>query len=114
MIQDQDNWLSGYEIMWILVMFDLPVVEKSDRKAATDFRNFLLDQGFAMAQYSVYYRLVSGKDKGQTLEKKIHKNLPEYGSVQILSITDKQYENITVFQGRQRRDQEKTEQLLLF
>ncbi len=95
-------------------MFDLPVVEKSDRKAATDFRNFLLDQGFAMAQYSVYYRLVSGKDKGQVMEKKIYNNLPEYGSVQILSITDKQYENIKVFQGKQRRDQEKTEQLLLF
>ncbi len=114
MIHERDKWLSGYEVLWILVMFDLPVVEKSDRKAATDFRNFLLDQGFAMAQYSVYYRLVSGKDKGQVMEKKIYNNLPEYGSVQILSITDKQYENIKVFQGKQRRDQEKTEQLLLF
>ena len=24
--------------MWIVVMFDLPVVEKAERKAATDFR----------------------------------------------------------------------------
>jgi len=95
-------------------MFDLPVVEKTDRKAATRFRNFLLDQGFAMAQFSVYYRMVSGKDRGQTMTKKIERNLPEYGSVQILSITDKQYENITIFKGKAREDHEKRQQLLLF
>ena len=37
--------LSGYRIMWILVMFDLPTDTKPQRKAATDFRNFLLDEG---------------------------------------------------------------------
>ena len=36
--------------MWVVVMFDLPVVEKAERKAATDFRNSLLDLGFEMAQ----------------------------------------------------------------
>jgi CRISPR-associated protein Cas2 len=114
MLKDQKNWLSGYNILWVLVMFDLPVVEKSDRRAATNFRNFLLDQGFAMAQFSVYYRIVSGKDKGHTLENKIRENLPEFGSVQIVSITDKQYENIKVFNGKHREKSKKREQLLLF
>ncbi|MBT6361966.1 MAG: CRISPR-associated endonuclease Cas2 [Rhodospirillaceae bacterium] len=114
MLKEQKNWLSGYEVLWILVMFDLPTVEKSDRKAATKFRNFLLDQGFAMAQFSVYYRMVSGKDKGHTLESKIRANLPEFGSVQIVAITDKQYENIKFFKGKQRETSEKREQLLLF
>ena len=114
MLQDRESWLSGYNILWVIVMFDLPVVEKPDRKAATQFRNFLLDQGFMMAQYSVYYRMVSGKDRGRTLEKRISENLPEYGSVQIVSITDKQYENIKLFKGKQRENQEKPQQLLLF
>lgn len=114
MLKDQKNWLSGYEILWVLVMFDLPVVEKSDRKAAIKFRNFLLDQGFAMAQFSVYYRMVSGKDRGQSLENKIQFNLPEFGSVQVLSITDKQYENIKVFKGKKRDNTGNNEQLLLF
>jgi CRISPR-associated protein Cas2 len=114
MLGDRQTWLSGYEILWMLVMFDLPVVEKSDRKAATKFRNFLLDQGFSMAQFSVYYRMVSGKDRGETLQRKIHKNLPEYGSVQVVSITDKQYENIKMFKGKQRDPHEKQSQLLLF
>jgi len=95
-------------------MFDLPVVEKEDRKAATKFRDFLLDQGFAMAQFSVYYRMVSGKDRGEALQQKIQKNLPEYGSIQIVSITDKQYENIKTFKGRKRDLHEKQPQLLLF
>ena len=114
MIRDQKNWLSGYDILWMLVMFDLPVVEKTDRRAATRFRNFLLDQGFAMAQYSVYYRMVSGKDSSQTMEKRIRGNLPEYGSVQIVAITDKQYENIKVFNGIRYEKTEKRQQLLLF
>lgn len=38
------------------VMFDLPVVEEVEREAATDFRNGLLDHGFAMSQFSVYMR----------------------------------------------------------
>lgn len=114
MLRDKKYWLSGYEILWVLVMFDLPVVEKVDRKAATKFRQFLLDQGFAMAQYSVYYRMVSGKDRGQTLEGAIQANLPEFGSVQILSITDKQYENMRVFDGRRREKVRKNDQLVLF
>jgi len=114
MLRERKTWLSGYEIMWTLVMFDLPVVEKSDRKAATRFRNYLLDEGFAMGQYSVYYRMVSGKDRGRTIEKRIAANLPEYGSVIILMVTDKQYENMKIFKGKQREDPEKPAQLQLF
>lgn len=114
MLRDRKTWLSGYEILWMLVMFDLPVVEKEDRKAATKFRDFLLDQGFAMAQFSVYYRMVTGKDRGATLQQKVQNNLPEYGSIQIVSITDKQYENIKTFKGKKRDLHEKQPQLLLF
>ena len=114
MIRDQATWLSGYKLLWMLVMFDLPVIEKEDRKAATKFRHFLLDQGFVMAQFSVYYRFVSGKDRGGALERKIQNNLPEYGSVQIVSITDKQYENIKTFTGGRRESHKKREQLILF
>ena len=114
MIRDQATWLSGYKLLWMLVMFDLPVIEKEDRKAATKFRNFLLDQGFVMAQFSVYFRLISGKDRSGALERKIQNNLPEYGSVQIVSITDKQYENIKTFTGRTRKSHKKRAQLILF
>ena len=48
--------LSAYEIMWVVVYFDLPVTTKVERRRATGFRNMLLDEGFLMKQYSVYIR----------------------------------------------------------
>lgn len=95
-------------------MFDLPVVEPEERKAATRFRNFLLDQGFHMAQFSVYYRLASGRDAALTLERKIAASVPDEGSVNILTITDKQYENIKSFRGKRGEPPKKPDQLTLF
>ena len=42
--------------VWCVVMFDLPVATKKQRKEATRFRHLLLDEGFWMLQYSVYVR----------------------------------------------------------
>ena len=54
--------LSSYKLMWMIVFFDLPVITPAERKTASGFRKFLLDQGFHMSQFSVYYRLLSGKE----------------------------------------------------
>ena len=59
--------LTGYRLMWIMVIFDLPVGTKKQRHAATKFRNFLLDQGFTMSQFSVYMRFCGGKDQARPL-----------------------------------------------
>lgn len=69
--------------MWIVVMFDLPVIQKSERKAASDFRNDLLDFGFEMAQFSVYMRFCSSSAQVDSLVKKVQKSLPEGGKVKI-------------------------------
>ena len=54
---------NGYRIMWLVVMFDLPVATKIERKLATQFRNNLLDMGFEMMQFSVYTKFCSSKSK---------------------------------------------------
>ncbi|MBT4702151.1 MAG: CRISPR-associated endonuclease Cas2 [Rhodospirillaceae bacterium] len=114
MIPNRETWLSGYRTLWMIVMFDLPVVEPEERKAATRFRNSLLDQGFHMAQFSIYYRLLSGRDAAQALERKISASVPAEGSVNILTITDKQYENIKSFKGSRAEEPKKPDQLKLF
>jgi CRISPR-associated protein Cas2 len=114
MIPERETWLSGYRTLWMIVMFDLPVVDPLERKAAVKFRNLLLDQGFHMAQFSVYYRLVSGRDTARTLERKIADGVPSEGAVNILTITDKQYENIKSFRGRRVQTPKKPDQLNLF
>jgi CRISPR-associated protein Cas2 len=92
--------LTGYRLMWMMVIFDLPVGTKTQRKAATRFRNFLLDQGFSMSQFSVYMRFCGGKDQAEAHTKRIQRALPKTGLVQILFFTDKQYESIISFEGR--------------
>ena len=46
--------LSSYKIMWLVVVFDLPVGTKTERRRASGFRNMLIDEGFMMKQFSVY------------------------------------------------------------
>lgn len=109
------TYLSGYRLMWILVMFDLPTDTKPQRKAATDFRNFLLDEGFERSQFSVYARFVNGKEAFATRVNRIERNLPDAGDVQILNFTDRQYRDIVHFsdQGR-KRARENPQQLVMF
>ncbi|WP_255435619.1 CRISPR-associated endonuclease Cas2 [Paracoccus sp. S1E-3] len=109
------TFLSGYRLMWILVMFDLPTDTKPQRKAAGDFRNFLLDEGFERSQFSIYARFVNGKEAFEARIRRIERCLPSQGDVQILSMTDRQYRDIVHFsdQGR-RRARENPSQLVLF
>jgi len=90
--------LSGYRLMWLMVMFDLPVVDPADRKAASSFRIDLLDLGFEMSQFSVYMRFCSGQAQIDSISKKIERALPPGGKVSLLQFTDKQYERVVTFQ----------------
>ena len=100
--------LSGYRLMWMLVMFDLPVVETAERAAATRFRLSLLDMGFSRAQLSVYMRFCTSHAQVQTYCKQVEAALPKGGQVNVLQLTDKQYERIISFQGRRKEPAKKT------
>lgn len=101
--------------MWILVMFDLPTDTKPQRRAATKFREFLLDEGFERSQFSVYARFVNGKEAFQTRANRIERHLPAWGDVQILNFTDRQYRDIVHFSDQGRQGQRKNPgQLVLF
>lgn len=89
--------------MWLLLAFDLPVTTKAERKAATKFRFSLLDDGFEMAQYSVYMRYCGSKNIAKTYIRKVSAQLPNHGKVDILQFTDNQYENIVSFDNKARR-----------
>ena len=101
--------------MWILVMFDLPTDTKPQRKEASDFRHFLLDEGFERSQFSIYTRFVNGKEAYETRLKRIERRLPSQGDIQILNFTDRQYRDVVHFsdQGRKRAPKN-PDQLVLF
>jgi len=92
--------LSGYRVMWVMALFDLPVGTKRERTRATKFRQFLLDEGFEMAQFSVYVRFTRGREHVETIMGKIGNAVPPSGKVDVICFTDKQYEAITSFRGQ--------------
>ena len=106
--------LNRYELMWMLVLFDLPTTEKYQQKRASEFRSFLLDNGVSMVQYSIYTKLFSGKDACNKYYGLIKKNLPEEGKIDILTITDKQYAGIISYNSGGQIEKKEPEQLELF
>ncbi|MGE0829361.1 MAG: CRISPR-associated endonuclease Cas2 [Hyphomonadaceae bacterium] len=92
--------LSGYRIMWILAVFDLPVGTALERKKATKFRKYLLDQGFVMMQFSVYLRFTASKEHADSIAEDLSRNVPKAGKVDVLFFTDKQYGAIRTYRGK--------------
>lgn len=105
--------LSGYRLVWIIALFDLPVMTKAERKKASKFRNYLLDLGFEMVQFSVYMKHCAGKAQAEVIENKIKAAVPDYGNVKLLQITDKQFGAI-LHLGRHSKRPINTDQLALF
>ena len=101
--------------MWMMVMFDLPTETRAQRKSATQFRKFLLDEGFEMVQFSVYVQFTGTSENSQKFVRAIQRNNPTYGDVNILFFTDKQFSNIIHIQNRVAKSlKEQPEQFELF
>lgn len=107
--------LSGYRVMWVMALFDLPVLTKEERARATRFREDLLDMGFVMMQLSCYIKFTPGKEKADALAAKVGTKVPTGGKVDILFFTDTQYGAIRSFRGVGQTDRPgKPDQLQLF
>jgi len=86
--------------MRLLVFFDLPVVKKEDRKHYTQFRNFLLKDGYDMLQFSVYCRICNGQESVNKHVGRLNKHLPPKGSIRCMQITEKQYGDMKFLVGK--------------
>jgi CRISPR-associated protein Cas2 len=99
--------------VWMFVFFDLPVGTKADRRWATKFRNFLLDDGFLMLQLSVYVRVCRGEEAAQMHALRVTTNLPPRGSVRTLQVTDRQYARMRLMLGEATASEKKAAQQLV-
>ncbi len=107
--------LNQYRSLWILVFFDLPTETRKERKIASGFRKKLLDDGFAMFQFSIYMRFCASRENAEVHTKRIKYNLPEHGKIGVMQITDRQFGMMEIFYGKKPIDPEKpTQQLELF
>ena len=85
--------------MRLIVLFDLPMVTKSEKKAYVQFRRFLLNDGYDMIQWSVYGRILNGVDAEKKHLARLAESLPPEGSVRCMSVTEKQYAGIRLLVG---------------
>ena len=85
--------------MRVLVFFDLPVTTSENRRAYTHFRKLLLKNGFLMLQESVYCKLALNSTAVNAIVENIHKNKPEEGLIQLLTVTEKQYAKMDIIIG---------------
>lgn len=107
--------LNAYQIMWVLVLFDLPTETDKDRKRYAKFRKSLMEDGFSMFQFSIYLRHCSSRENAEVHIKRVKRLLPELGHVGILSITDKQFGMMELFIGQKQAElPELPQQLELF
>lgn len=85
--------------MRLMIMFDLPVETAKQRKQYRQFRKSLINEGFLMIQYSVYVRVCVTKKSATLMENRIKTFLPENGTIQALTLTEKQYNNMHFLVG---------------
>lgn len=98
-----------FKMGWLIVAFDLPVGTKDQRRAATGFRNFLIDDGFQMVQFSVYARACVTFARQETHIDRVKKMLPPEGSVRAIFVTRSQWERSFIIQGSPASEQEAEE-----
>ena len=126
-IQNYDNWylqifskmdtsrFNAYRNMWVMVLFDLPTEKKVERRAASQFRKQLLEDGFVMFQFSIYMRFCASRENAEVHTKRIKNNLPEHGKIGVMQITDKQFGMMELFYGKKLVETDKpSQQLELF
>lgn len=90
----------AYRVMWILVFFDLPTNTKKERKEYAKFRKGLLSNGFMMFQFSIYLRHSPSRENADVHIKRVESMIPPMGQVGILRVTDKQFGQMHLFDGR--------------
>jgi len=92
----------GWQTMWVLALFDLPVDTPENRKQYVRFRKELLNDGFAMMQFSVYQRHCASWENAQVHIQRMGDEVPPKGEVRFLVITDHQFGKILTFRGKTR------------
>ena len=99
-----------------IIVFDLPVKTKPERRQATQFRKALLDDGFEMLQYSVYTRICNNRDNADVHLNRVKKFAPKNGSIRMITVTENQYADMAVISGEKSVAEKKisAEQLTLF
>lgn len=80
-------------------MFDLPTTTKQDKRNYTEFRDFLLSDGYLMLQFSVYVRSCVSFARQETHLARLRGACPAQGKITGVFITNAQWNKTFFFYG---------------
>ncbi len=91
---------------WLLVAFDLPVKTREEKHRYVKFRDFLLEDGYQMIQFSVYVRPCVTFSRQQTHINRLKASIPEDGHVRAIFLTRAQWEKAFIICGSPSKPQD--------
>ena len=94
----------SYRYMRVVVFFDLPVLTEANKRDYRMFRKYLIKNGFMMIQESVYCKLAQNSSVADGIVENLKKNKPGDGLVQVLRVTEKQYNKMDFIVGKNTGD----------
>lgn len=84
--------------MRILVMLD-PTNKRGTKMAYTDLRNFLISDGYLRIGTELFMRVTASRKTAEKHIRHLTEHNPGTGTVRVLRLTEKQYENIWYLTG---------------
>ena len=86
--------------MLVVVFFDLPTETAEERRDYRRFRAALLKNGFFMMQESVYSKIILNNTAANVIKETVRKLKTGKGLIQMLTVTERQFENMEFVLGK--------------
>ena len=93
------SFMKNFRYMRVIVFFDLPVLADNEKRDYRQFRKMLIKNGFIMQQKSVYSKLALNNTVAEAIKDTIRRNKPKSGLIEMLVITELQYNKIEYILG---------------
>ena len=90
----------SFRFMRVVVFFDLPTETAEERRDYRRFRAALLKNGFFMMQESVYSKIILNNTAANVIKETVRKLKTGKGLIQMLTVTERQFENMEFVLGK--------------
>ena len=90
----------SFRFMRVVVFFDLPTETAEERRDYRRFRAALLKNGFFMMQEPVYSKIILNNTAANVIKETVRKLKTGKGLIQMLTVTERQFENMEFVLGK--------------
>ena len=83
--------VNGWRVMWVICVYDCPMIDADARHDYTVFRKKILQENFVQLQNSLYVRHFPTLAVGEATILRLRIHIPSGAQVAFFLVTDKQY-----------------------